>query len=305
MRRGADFICVFMLIGTYTAIVTPFRDGKFDAPAFKRLIAMQVKGGVDGIVPVGTTGESPTLDYKEHVEVIAHAVEYAAGRIRVMAGTGGNSTSEAVYLTQEAEKAGADSSLQVAPYYNKPTPEGLFQHFLEVSRATKLPLVLYSVPSRCGVEIGVETVRRLAGATPRVVGIKEAGGNADRVSQLRAALGHRFSIFSGDDAMTLPFMALGAHGVISVVSNILPRPVARMVAAIAAGNQCAALKIHEELYPVFKDLFIETNPVPVKTALAMMGLIQEEFRLPLVAMSAKNRAVLKTTLIQYGVLRHD
>jgi 4-hydroxy-tetrahydrodipicolinate synthase len=294
-----------MLAGTYTAIVTPFRNGKFDAPAFKRLIDMQVKGGVDGLVPVGTTGESPTLDYKEHNEVIAHAVEYAAGRIQVMAGTGGNSTSEAVYLTQEAEKAGADSSLQVAPYYNKPTQEGLFQHFLEISRATKLPLVLYSIPSRCGIEIGVETLRRLAGATPRIVGIKEAGGNPDRVSQLRAALGPRFSIFSGDDALTLAFMSLGAQGVVSVASNIVPRQVSRMVAALRAGNASAALKLHEQLYPLFKDLFIETNPQPVKAALAMMGLIREELRLPLVPMSAKNRGVLKSTLIQCGVLRHD
>jgi 4-hydroxy-tetrahydrodipicolinate synthase len=294
-----------MLAGTYTALVTPFRNGKFDAPAFKRLIDMQVKGGVDGLVPVGTTGESPTLDYKEHNEVIAHAVEYAAGRIQVMAGTGGNSTSEAVYLTQEAEKAGADSSLQVAPYYNKPTQEGLFQHFLEISRATKLSLILYNIPSRCGVEIGVETVRRLAGATPRIVGIKEAGGNADRVSQLRAALGPRFSIFSGDDALTLAFMSLGAQGVVSVASNIVPRQVSRMVAAFRAGNPSAALKLHEQLYPLFKDLFIETNPQPVKAALAMMGLIREEFRLPLVPMSAKNRSILKSTLLQCGVLRHD
>jgi 4-hydroxy-tetrahydrodipicolinate synthase len=292
-----------MLTGTYTAIVTPFRNGKFDAAAFKRLVELQVKGGVDGIVPVGTTGESPTLDYKEHIEVIAHAVEYAAGRIHVMAGTGGNSTSEAIYLTQEAEKAGADSSLQVAPYYNKPTQEGLFQHFLEVSRASKLPLVLYSIPSRCGIEIGVETVRRLAVATPRVVGIKEAGGNPDRVSQLRAALGPRFSIFSGDDGLTLAFMAHGAHGVVSVASNILPRQMARMVTAFRTGNQSAALKIHDQLYPLFKDLFIETNPLPIKAALAMLGHIQEEFRLPLVPMTAKNRDVLKATLIRCGVLR--
>ena len=305
MGRGAGFMGVIMLTGTYTAIVTPYRDGKFDAPAFKRLIEMQVKGGVDGIVPAGTTGESPTLDYEEHIEVIARAVEYARGRIRVMAGTGGNSTSEAVYLTREAEKAGADSSLQVAPYYNKPSQEGLFQHFLEISRATKLPLVLYSIPSRCGVEIGVETVRRLAGATPRVAGIKEAGGNADRVSQLRAALGARFSIFSGDDALTLPFMSVGADGVISVVSNIVPRQVSRLVSAFRAGNPSAALKMHQQLYPLFKDLFIETNPLPVKAALAMMGFIREEFRLPLVPMSAKNRAILKSTLLQCGVLRHD
>jgi len=286
-------------------MVTPFRDGKFDRLAFKRLVDLQAKAGVDGIVPVGTTGESPTLDYKEHVEVVACAVECAAGRLEVMAGTGGNSTSEAVYLTREAEKAGADSSLQVAPYYNKPTQEGLYQHFLEVSRASRLPLILYSIPSRCGVEIGVETVRRLAAATPRVVGIKEAGGNADRVSQLRAALGNRFSIFCGDDSLTLPFMSVGAHGVISVASNVLPRPIVRMVRAFLAGNPAAALKIHQQLYPIFKDLFIETNPVPVKTALAMMGLMREELRLPLVPLSAKNRALLKATLLQCGLLPHD
>jgi len=294
-----------MLSGTYTAMVTPFRDGKLDRLAFKKLVDLQIKAGVDGIVAVGTTGESPTLDYKEHIEVVACAVEFAAGRIHVMAGTGGNSTSEAVYLTVEAEKAGADSSLQVAPYYNKPTQEGLYQHFLEVSRATRLPLILYSIPSRCGVEIGVETVRRLAAATPRIVGIKEAGGNADRVSQLRAALGNRFSIFSGDDSLTLPFLSVGAHGVISVASNIVPRPVARMVRAFLEGNPAAALKIHRELYPLFKDLFIETNPAPVKAALAMMGLIREELRLPLVPLSAKSRALLKSTLLQCGLLLHD
>jgi 4-hydroxy-tetrahydrodipicolinate synthase len=294
-----------MLSGTYTAIVTPFRNGKFDTQAFKRLVRMQIRGGVDGIVPVGTTGESPTLDYKEHIEVIGHAVEYAAGRLHVMAGTGGNSTSEAIYLTQEAAKAGADSTLQVAPYYNKPSQEGLYRHFLEVSRATNLPLILYSVPSRCGVEIGVETVRRLAVATLRVVGIKEAGGNADRVSQLRAALGPRFTILSGDDALTLPFMAVGAHGVVSVASNVIPRQVAQMVKAFRAGDAVGARKIHDRVYPLFKDLFIESNPIPVKAALAMMGLIAEEYRLPLVRMAAKNRATLQATLKQCGVLRHD
>jgi 4-hydroxy-tetrahydrodipicolinate synthase len=294
-----------MVTGTYTAIVTPFRGGKLDANGLKRLIEMQVRGGVDGIVPVGTTGESPTLDYKEHIEVIARAVEFSAGRIQVMAGTGGNSTSEAVYLTQEAEKAGADSSLQVAPYYNKPTQEGLYQHFLEISRVTRLPIILYSVPSRCGIEIGVETVRRLAAATPRIVGIKEAGGSADRVSQLRAALGRKFSILSGDDSLTVPFMSVGAHGVVSVASNVVPRQVARMVKAFRAGDAAAALKWHDQLYPLFKDLFIESNPIPVKAALALMGVIEEEYRLPLVPMSAKNREILKATLKQCGVLRHD
>jgi 4-hydroxy-tetrahydrodipicolinate synthase len=286
---------VRMLTGTYTAIITPFRNGKLDAAALRRLIGRQIKAGVDGIVPVGTTGESPTLNYQEHIEVIARSVEFAAGRIKVMAGSGGNSTSEAVYLTTEAEKAGADSTLQVAPYYNRPTQEGLYQHFLEISRATKLPVILYNVPARCGVEIAVETVRRLAGVTPRVVGIKEAAGNADRVSQLRAALGRRFSIFSGDETLTLPYMALGAHGVISVASNIIPKQVAQMVRACARGDFAAAL--------IFRDLFIEPNPVPVKAAAAMLGQIEEEYRLPLAPMGAKNRAILKESLVQCGILK--
>jgi 4-hydroxy-tetrahydrodipicolinate synthase len=292
-----------MLTGTYTAIVTPFRRGKLDIEALRLLIARQIKAGVDGIVPVGTTGESPTLDYEEHIEVIARAVEFAAGRLKVMAGTGGNSTSEAIYLTVEAEKAGADSTLQVAPYYNRPTQEGLYRHFLEVNRATKLPVILYSIPSRCGVEIAVETVRRLAAATSRVAGIKEAGGNADRVSQLRAALGDRFSIFCGDDSLALPFMSLGANGVISVASNIIPEQVARMIRACASGDYAAALKLHRRYYPLFKNLFLETNPGPIKAATAMLGQMAEEYRLPMVPVSSATRAALKATLIHCKLLK--
>jgi 4-hydroxy-tetrahydrodipicolinate synthase len=207
-----------------------------------------------------------------------------------------------VYLTQQAEKVGADGSLQVAPYYNKPTQEGLVQHFREVARQTKLPLVLYSIPGRCGIEIGVDTIQRLVKECRNVVGIKEAGGNPDRVSQLRAALGPRFEILSGDDALTLPFMAVGAQGVISVASNIIPKAVAQMVNAYASGKSAAALKVHQRYYPVFKDLFLETNPIPVKAALAMMGMVAEEYRLPLVPMSPKNRALLEGTLKACGVL---
>lgn len=292
-----------MLTGTYTAIVTPFRKGKFDADAFRKLVALQIKAGVDGIVPVGTTGESPTLNYQEHIEVIARAVEFAAGKIKVMAGTGGNATTEAVYLTIGAEKVGADSTLQVAPYYNRPTQEGLYQHFLEVSKASKLPVILYNIPSRCGVEIAIDTVRRLVASSPRFVGIKEAGGNSDRVSQLRAAFGSRFSIFSGDDSLTMPFMALGAHGVVSVASNIIPREVAQMTRACARGDFTAARKLHDRFFPIFKDLFIETNPGPVKAAVAMLGLIEEEYRLPMTPMNPKNRAILKSTLVQCGILK--
>jgi 4-hydroxy-tetrahydrodipicolinate synthase len=292
-----------MFTGTYTAIVTPFSKGKIDEAAFECLIRTQVRAGVDGIVPVGTTGESPTVDYEEHVRLIERSVKFARGKIKVLAGTGGNSTSEAIYLTEQAEKAGASGSLQVAPYYNKPTQEGIFQHFVEVARHTRLPIVLYSIPGRCGIEIGVDTVKRLAHECKNIIGIKEAGGNADRVSQLRAALGPRFEIMSGDDSLTLPFMAVGAQGVISVASNVIPRQVAQMVKAYAAGKTRAALKLHQQYYPLFKDLFIETNPVPVKAALAMLGQIEEEYRLPLVPMSAKNRETLRATMKAVGVLK--
>ena len=292
-----------MFTGTYTAIVTPFKAGHLDEAALERLVNAQIEGGVEGIVPVGTTGESPTVDYEEHIRIIGLTVKFAAGRLKVIAGTGGNSTKEAVYLTQEAEKAGADGSLQVAPYYNKPPQEGLFQHFREVAAHTRLPLVLYSIPGRCGIEIGVETVKRLARECKNIVGLKEAGGNPDRVSQLRAVLEPGFDILSGDDAMTLPFMAVGAQGVISVASNVIPRQVVQMVGAFAAGQPKAALEIHLKYYPLFKDLFIETNPVPVKAALAMLGQIQEEYRLPLVPMSPRNRQTLEATLTACGILK--
>jgi 4-hydroxy-tetrahydrodipicolinate synthase len=257
---------------------------------------------VDGIVPVGTTGESPTVNYEEHIRVIELSVRFAKGRIKVLAGTGGNSTQEAIYLTEHAAKVGANGSLQVAPYYNKPTQEGLFQHFREVARSTKLPIVLYSIPGRCGVEIATETVRRLAQSCGNIIGIKEAGGNPDRVSQMRATLGPRFEIMSGDASLTLPFMAVGAQGVISVASNVIPKQVAQMVKAFNSGDLRAARAFHQRYYPLFKDLFIETNPVPVKAALAMMGLIEETYRLPLVAMNPKNREALRDTLRQCGVI---
>ncbi|HYG23788.1 MAG TPA: 4-hydroxy-tetrahydrodipicolinate synthase [Verrucomicrobiae bacterium] len=292
-----------MFTGTYTAIVTPFHNGQLDETALQRLVKAQVKGGVDGIVPVGTTGESPTLSYEEHVAVVQLAVKLAAGKVKVLAGTGGNSTTEAIYLTKEAEKAGADGSLQVAPYYNKPTQEGLFQHFQAIAAATKLPIMLYSIPGRCGIEIAIDTVKRLAAECKNIVGIKEAGGNCDRVSQLRAALGPKFVILSGDDSLTVPFMSVGAQGVISVASNLIPREVSQMVNACAAGDYSKALKLHQRFYPLFKDLFVETNPVPIKAALAMKGLMHEEYRLPLVPMASKNRETLAATLKATGILK--
>jgi 4-hydroxy-tetrahydrodipicolinate synthase len=292
-----------MFTGTYTAIVTPFRRGQVDEKALRHLIEAQAEAGVDGIVPVGTTGESPTLNYEEHIQVVALSVKFAAGKLKVLAGTGGNSTSEAIYLTQAAERDGADGSLQVTPYYNKPTQEGLFQHFKAVADATKLPILLYSIPGRCGVEIGVDTCRRLAAACKNIVGIKEAGGNPDRVSQLRAACGGQFTILSGDDSLTLPFMAVGAAGVVSVASNVIPREVAQMVRAFAAGRLAEAQQLHHRFYPLFKDLFVETNPIPVKAALALLGQCEEEYRLPLVKMSDRNRETLRATMKAVGLLK--
>ena len=230
-------------------------------------------------------------------------MKFAGGKIKILAGTGANSTAEAIFLTKAAEKVGADGSLQVAPYYNKPTQEGLFQHFHAIARATKLPIMLYSIPGRCGIEIGVDTINHLVHDSVNIVGIKEAGGNPDRVSQLRAVLGDKFTIMSGDDSLTLPFMAVGAQGVISVASNIIPREVSHMVKAYAMGKAAVALKLHQKFYPVFKDLFIETNPVPVKAALAMLGMMEEEFRLPLVPMTSANREKLRKTLKTVGVLK--
>ena len=292
-----------MFTGTYTAIVTPFRNGLLDEAALEKLVKSQIKGGVDGIVPVGTTGESPTLDYDEHIRVVELAVKFAGGKVKVLAGTGANSTKEAVELTQKAEAVGADGSLQVAPYYNKPSQEGLYQHFKAIATATKLPIMLYSIPGRCGIEIGVETTQRLAKDFSNIVGIKEAGGNADRVSQLAAACGPKFVILSGDDALTLPFMAVGARGVISVASNVAPKQVSSMVAKFAAGDAKGALRLHTALYPLFKNLFLETNPVPAKAALALMGMMTDEVRLPLVPATPKMREIMKATIAELGLIK--
>jgi 4-hydroxy-tetrahydrodipicolinate synthase len=289
--------------GTYTAIVTPFKNGQLDETALARLVKNQIKGGVDGIVPVGTTGESPTVANDEHLRIIELSVQLAAGKIKVMAGTGANATSEAIYLTQSAEELGVDASLQVAPYYNKPSQEGLYQHFRAIAKHTKLPIILYSIPGRCGIEIAVDTVKRLAKDCKNVVGIKEAGGSCDRVSQLRAALGPDFAIFCGDDSLTLPFMSVGANGVISVASNVIPREVSQMVRAFAQGDSAKALRLHAHYFQFFKDLFVETNPVPVKAVLAMQGLIEEQYRLPLVPLADGNRAKLKATVKTAGLLK--
>lgn len=285
-----------MFSGTFTALVTPFRNGQLDEAAFERLIESQIASGITGIVPVGTTGESPTLSHAEHNRVVELAVKFARGRCLVIAGTGSNSTAEAISTTVEAEKAGANAALVVAPYYNKPSQEGLFRHFKAIAEATKLPIILYSIPGRCGIEIAAETVARLDAACPNIVAIKEAGGNVERVSQLRAILPAAFEILSGDDSLTLPFIAAGAVGVISVASNLIAKDVCALVNAANSGDFQTAKTIHFKFYPLFKDLFIETNPVPIKTALSLGGIIDPSVRLPLCEMSTANLEKLRATL---------
>jgi 4-hydroxy-tetrahydrodipicolinate synthase len=288
--------------GTYTALVTPFRDGAFDQAAFAALIEGQIRGGVEGIVPVGTTGESPTLDHDEHNAVIKAAVEIAKGRCKVIAGTGSNSTKEAIELTVEAERLGADAALLVAPYYNKPSQQGLYLHYKAIAESVNIPLVLYSIPGRCGIEIAVETVVRLAKDFPNIVAIKEAGGSVERVNQLRQALPDSFEILSGDDSLTLPFLSAGAVGVISVASNIIPKEVGDLVRHWLAGRPGDAAAIHRKYYPIFKDLFIEPNPVPTKYALAELGQMTPEVRLPLCEMTEASKVRVKSTLTAVGIL---
>jgi 4-hydroxy-tetrahydrodipicolinate synthase len=282
--------------GAHTALVTPFKDGALDELALTALIESQIQGGIAGIVPVGTTGESPTLSHEEHRRVIEIAVKVAAKRVMVIAGTGSNATSEAVELTVEAEKLGADAALVVAPYYNKPSPEGLYRHFKKVADAVTIPILLYSIPGRCGIEIPVSVVARLAADCPNVVAIKEAGGTLERVHELRAALPESFQILSGDDALTLPFMAAGGVGVISVASNIIPADVEELVQSFLRGDLSKTEELHAKYTPLFHDLFIEPNPVPIKTALAAKGVCQDDVRLPLCEMSQSNKDILLNTL---------
>lgn len=290
--------------GTYTAIVTPFKDDRIDAEAYARLIDRQIEGGVDGVVAVGTTGESATLDHDEHIEAIRLAVEAAKGRCKIIAGTGSNCTREAIGMTREAEAVKADAALLVAPYYNKPSQEGLYRHFRAIAEATALPVILYSVPARCGVEIGIETTRRLAADCSNVVAIKEAGGSADRVSQLRDALPDDFTILSGDDALALPSLAAGAAGVISVTSNVVPEGVSRMVRAFAQGDAAEARRLHARYYPLHKELFVEPNPVPAKTALSLMlGWVRPDVRLPLCEMGETTLRQLRQTLADLDLIK--
>jgi 4-hydroxy-tetrahydrodipicolinate synthase len=289
-----------MFEGVYTALVTPFTaDGSaVDYRRLEALVDWQIESGVDGLVPVGTTGESPTLDYDEHKRVIETVVRRVAGRVKVIAGTGGNSTAEALELTRHAKAVGADGTLQVTPYYNRPNQTGLLRHFTAVADLG-LPVMLYNIPGRTGREIEVATVAELA-RHPSVVAIKEAGGSVERVSRIRALCS--ITILSGDDALTLPMMAVGAAGVVSVASNVAPREVGEMVRAAHRGDWNKARAMHDRLFGLFTDLFMDTNPIPVKAAMAMMGLIEESYRLPLCPMNESSRARLRVTLRALGLV---
>ncbi|MBI5327517.1 MAG: 4-hydroxy-tetrahydrodipicolinate synthase [Deltaproteobacteria bacterium] len=290
-----------MFKGSITAIVTPFKNGRLDEKAFKGLIEFQIKNGTDGIVPCGTTGESATLSYEEHERVVELTLGLVNGRIPVIAGTGSNSTAETIMLTKHAEKAGADAALLITPYYNKPTQEGLYQHYKAVAEEVKMPIMLYNVPSRTGVNMLPETVARLS-EIKNIIGIKEATGNLQQVSDTIELARKGFIILSGDDFTTLPILSIGGHGVISVTSNIEPKGVSDMCDAFFNVNYDKAKKLHYKLQPLHRAMFLETNPIPVKTALAMMGRIEEEFRLPLVKMSDSNRKKMQKILNHYGLL---
>jgi 4-hydroxy-tetrahydrodipicolinate synthase len=290
-----------MFHGAITAIVTPFRNGRLDGPALRKLVEFQIRNGISGIVPCGTTGESATLSYDEHERVIDLVLETADGRVPVIAGTGSNNTKEAVLLTRYARKAGADAALLITPYYNKPTQRGLVAHFTEVAGASDIPILLYNVPGRTGVNMTAETVARLA-EVKNIVGVKEASGNLAQICDILKMTPRTFCVLSGDDGLYFPMLALGAKGVISVASNVVPKEMADLYDAFALGQVARARELHFRLWPLLQALFIETNPVPVKTALAMMGKVREEFRLPLCGMSGTNRKALSKVLSSLKLL---
>ncbi|WP_447978680.1 4-hydroxy-tetrahydrodipicolinate synthase [Candidatus Nitrospira bockiana] len=290
-----------MFTGSLVAIVTPFQNGRVDERALGDLIEFQIANGTDGIVPCGTSGESATLSYEEHHRVVAFCVEAVRRRVPVIAGTGSNSTDEAIALTKHAKSAGADGALLITPYYNKPTQEGLYRHYKAIAEAVDLPLVLYNIPGRTSVNMLPATVARLA-SFRTIVAIKEGSGSLQQVSEIIQACGDRITVLSGDDPLTLPMMAVGAKGVITVTANIAPRDMAALVDAFSAGDLQEAKRLHYKLYPLFTALFYETNPIPVKEALGLMGKIQPELRLPLCPLSSENRDKLARALKDYGLI---
>ncbi len=292
-----------MLSGSIVALVTPFQDGKVNEAKLRELVEYHVKSGTNGILPCGTTGESPTLDHDEHERVIGICIETAGGRIPILAGTGSNATAEAVSLTQHAAKAGADAALIVTPYYNKPSQEGLYLHFKAIADSVNIPIILYNVPGRTAKNIETPTIVRLAKDCKNIIGVKEASGSLDQMQAVKQACPKDFLLFSGDDALTLPVLTIGGVGVISVAANIIPQDVVKLITLFNKGQINEARELHYKMLPLVKTLFLDTNPVPVKTAMGLMGLCSDDMRLPLCPMSEENNKKLKTALKNYGLLK--
>jgi len=287
--------------GSFTALVTPFKNGSLDEAAFRSLVNWQISEGTHGLVPVGTTGESPTLSHDEHKQVVEWCIDQAKGRVPVIAGAGSNSTREAIELAQHAEEAGADAVLVVTPYYNKPTQEGLYQHFKAINDAIGIPIIMYNIPPRSVIDMSVDTMKRLYDLK-NVAGVKDATASMVRVSQQRAAMGEGFNQLSGEDATALGFMAHGGHGCISVTSNVAPRLCAEFQSACLRGDYAAALKLQDKLMPLHQNLFIETSPAPVKYALSVLGKIAETLRLPMVPLAEKSKAAVRDAMVHAGLV---
>ncbi|TBR19437.1 4-hydroxy-tetrahydrodipicolinate synthase [bacterium] len=291
-----------MFKGSIVAIVTPFKNNKIDEKKLSDLIEFQIKNGTSGIVPCGTTGESATLSFEEHGRVIEITITQVNKRVPVIAGTGSNSTDEAIMLTKHAAKSGADASLQVSPYYNRPTQKGLYEHFKAVADSVKIPIILYNIASRTGVNIEPETIARLANDCKNIVAVKEASGSLDQMSRVKSLCPKEFGLISGDDSLTLPVLSIGGTGIISVVANIIPKDVADLVKAFEKGDIKKAQELHYKMLPLIKNMFIETNPIPVKTAMGLMGLCDPDLRLPMCSMLPENLEKLKVALKDYGLL---
>jgi 4-hydroxy-tetrahydrodipicolinate synthase len=289
--------------GSFVAMVTPFRNGKVDEAKLKELVEFHITNGTDGLIPCGTTGESPTLSHDEHHRVVELVIEAARGRIRVVAGTGSYSTSDAIEMTRHAERAGAVGALVVNPYYNKPTQEGLYRHFRAVAESVAIPILVYNIQGRTAINVETDTMARLARDVKNIVGVKEASGSLDQMSQVIAACGPDFSVLSGDDNITLPLLAIGGSGVVSVIANIVPRETAELVHAALDGDWKRARDLHYRLFPLARAAFLETNPIPIKEAMALAGMLEPEFRLPMCRMSDANREKLRAILKPYGLIK--
>jgi 4-hydroxy-tetrahydrodipicolinate synthase len=289
--------------GSFVAMVTPFRNGKVDEAKLRELVEFHITHGTDGLIPCGTTGESPTLSHDEHHRVVELVIEAARGRIRVVAGTGSYSTSDAIEMTKHAERVGAAGALVVNPYYNKPTQEGLYRHFRAVAESVAIPILVYNIQGRTAINVETDTMARLARDVKNIVGVKEASGSLDQMSQVIAACGPDFSVLSGDDNITLPLLAIGGSGVVSVIANILPRETADLVHAALDGDWKRARDLHYRLFPLARAAFLETNPIPIKEAMAMAGMIEAEFRLPMCRMSDANREKLRAILKSYALVK--